>query len=234
MPLDTPSYSLGRRACAARGSTRSALHPLRDSGIGTRIVGRLDCCHLLKDTVRFAESAYACFAIFIAFRKHLGWIQAKQIVECFIGVPAAVGPRQGESSIRARRQRAERLTLSGVVGKLVHFVRDRVVEEPRHVATNEIDRRHPAYFRSVRLPKSTKELATALFRRVWVGCHSLGMLRLSKVRPAELVRGSQNRLASVGVDDVPVAGATAWYLVSMSPEVAQLGAFAGDDEHCRS
>jgi len=116
----------------------------------------------------------------------------------------------------------------------VHFISDSVVEESRHVAPNEIDWRHPAHFRSVRLPKSTKELAAALLGRFWVRSHRLGVFSLPKVRSAELVGTCKNRLAGVRVDDVTVEGAAAGHLVGMTPEVAQLGAFARDDEHCWS
>jgi len=87
-------------------------------------------------------------------------MHAEEDVEHLIRVPPKQGPGKDDCVLRTSSQGAERISLGGISFQLVHFIRNGVVEEIRHVSADEIYWSESPDFLSVRLPQRTVQLAS--------------------------------------------------------------------------
>src|SRR5207247_11031860 len=131
---------------------RAPTNAFRHTRFRTRVVLWLDYRDLLEQPVGFCERSHACFSKLEPFLDHFGRFETEEDVEHLIGVAAEQRPGEHHRVLRASSQRAECISLGSISFQLVHLIRDGIIEEIRHVATDEINGSETPYFLPVSLP----------------------------------------------------------------------------------
>src|SRR5260370_18172469 len=150
------------------GGSWSAANAFRYARLGARIVLGLNYGDLFEQPVGFREHPYAGFPILKPFLHHPRRMHAEEDVEDLIGIASEERPGEYDSVLRTSSQRSERVSLGSISFQLVHLIRNGVVEEIRHVSSDEIHWGEPPDFLSVRLPQRALQLAPRFGRLVTV------------------------------------------------------------------
>src|SRR5882672_1200167 len=109
----------------------------------------------------------------------------------------------------------------------MNFVANCVVEPSRHVASDELNRRHAANLIGISLPEGTMERPARFIASRFYGLGDFELFELDRGQSAIVHNHWHSR---VRVHDTTEIRPRTRYVVSVAPEVAQLGPLSSDDE----
>src|SRR5882724_2607223 len=109
----------------------------------------------------------------------------------------------------------------------MNFVTNCIVEPSRHVASDELNRRHAADLVGIGLPQRTVNRPTGL---PFPGLDSFGDLDLLKLGDGQPAVIDKYRFACFGIDDAAQVWTRTRHAVSMAPEIAELRPLPTHDE----
>src|SRR5882672_9337822 len=113
----------------------------------------------------------------------------------------------------------------------MNFVTNCVVEPSRHVAPDELNRGHAANLVGIGLPEWTVEWPAGFVASRFDGLRDFELLKLGRGQSAIIHNHGHSR---VGVNNTAHVRARPRYVVSMTPEVAQLCPLPSNNEQRRS